>query len=430
MEEKNRNNITRRDFMKKVGKGATALGVASVMPRLVKPAKAAKRDFILIGRPDPQTGPVSGFGEPTPWVDNRVAAEVNKAGGIYVKEAGKNLPIKFKIMDTASNPTKAAEIASRLILKDKIDLMVVLNTPDVVNPVSAVCERFEMPCVCGNNPADVWLLGGPYKWSYLAFWTVESVIDIYIGMWDEIAHKTNKVVGVLFQNDPDGMKWSNIFNKLLPAKGYKIIDPGRFPYGLQDYTAIINRFKKEKVEILAGTIIPPDWITGWRQCHRQGFIPKIATIGKALLLPAEVYALGGNLPNGLTTECQFSPAFPFKSSLTGETPKDICEAWTKETGKQWTQPIGGIHSTLERAIDSLRRAKSLDKNKIRDAIASTDMDTMIGHVKYNEKHYCETPLVGGQWVKGKKRKWDFEIIYNKSRPEIPITSKLIFPLPK
>jgi branched-chain amino acid transport system substrate-binding protein len=226
------------------------------------------------------------------------------------------------------------------------------------------------------------------------------------------------------------MEWSDIFNRKLPAKGYKTIDPGRFPYGLQDYTAIINKFKKEKVDILAGTIIPPDWITGWRQCHQQGFLPKIATIGKALLLPAEVYALGGNLPHGLTTEVQWSPAFPFKSSLTGETPKELCAAWTKETGKQWTQPIGGIHATLERAIDALTRAQSLDKVKIRDAIAATDLHTITGYVKYNKQHYIETPLVGGQWVKGKDWKWDMEIVYNKQHPEIPTTRKMIFPLPR
>ena len=30
---------------------------------------------------------------------------------------------------------------------------------------------------------------------------------------------------------------------------------------------------------------------------------------------------------------------------------------------------------------------------------------------------CTTPLVGGQWKKGKKFKYDLEVVFNKSAPE-------------
>ncbi len=58
------------------------------------------------------------------------------------------------------------------------------------------------------------------------------------------------------------------------------------------------------------------------------------------------------------------------------------------------------------------------------------MDTIVGPIKYNEKNYSETPLVGGQWVKGKKWPWELEIIYNKKHPYIKKTAKMVFPLPK
>ena len=132
MDQDGRKKITRRAFMKKVGKGAAALSVASAMPSIVKPAKAAKRDFILIGRPNPATGPLAGFGEASPWADEQAIEAINKKGGIYIKEYGKKVPVKMKMLDTESNPTKAAELAHRLILNDKIDLMVVLHTPDTV----------------------------------------------------------------------------------------------------------------------------------------------------------------------------------------------------------------------------------------------------------------------------------------------------------
>ena len=79
-------------------------------------------------------------------------------------------------------------------------------------------------------------------------------------------------------------------------------------------------------------------------------------------------------------------------------------------------PIGYKYAAFEIVADVLKRAQSLDKAKIRDAIAATNMNTMVGPIKYNDKNYAKTPLVGGQWVKGKKWPWEMLITYNKLYP--------------
>ena len=422
--------VTRREFIKKTGVAGAALGAAAMVPSFATKALAAKRDYILIGHPNPSTGPLAGFGEASPWADELAIKAINEQGGIYIEEYGKKVPIKLKMIDTESDPTKAAELTSMLILKEKVDLMVVMHTPDTVNPVDAMCERYKMPCISLDAPVEAWLTGGPYKWSFHAFWLVDTVTDIFSGMWSQYADKTNKVVGGFFPNDPDGLAWSAVFHKKLPALGYKFVDPGRFPYFNKDFTSFISLFKKEKVDILTGCLIAPDWSTAWKQCHQQGLIPKMATIAKACLFPADVNALGGNLPNGLTTEVWWSPNHPFKSSLTGQTAKDLCDLWTKAKGRPWTQPIGFKYAGFEIAADALKRVKTLDKDKLRNAIASTNMDTIVGHIKYNEKNYSETPLVGGQWVKGKKWPWELELVYNKQNPYIKKTAEVVFPLPQ
>ncbi|MBW1800991.1 MAG: ABC transporter substrate-binding protein [Deltaproteobacteria bacterium] len=424
------NGLTRRDFLKKTGVAGAALGAATVVPGLARKALAAKRDYILIGHPNPSTGPLAGFGEASPWADNKAIEAINKQGGIYIKEYGKKVPIKLKMLDTESNPTKAAELAAKLIVKDKIDLMVVMHTPDTVNPVDAMCERYKMPCISLDAPVGAWLTGGAYKWCFHAFWTVDTVTDLFAGMWETYAAQTTKVVGGFWPNDPDGVAWSGVFKDKLPKMGYKVVDPGRFPYFNKDFSSIINLFKKEKVEIITGTLIAPDWTTAWKQCHQQGFIPKMATIAKACLFATDVNALGENLPNGLTTEVWWSPNHPFKSSLTGESAKDLCDAWTKEANKAWTQPIGFKYAGFEIAADALKRAQTLDKEKLRDAIQKTDLNTIVGPIKYNDKNFSETPLVGGQWVKGKKWPWELEIVYNKQNPHIKKTAEMIYPLPQ
>ena len=68
-----RKDLSRRDFMKKVGKGTAAIAAAGMIPQVVKSALAAKRDYILIGHPSSLTGPLAGLGEPTQWANQDVA---------------------------------------------------------------------------------------------------------------------------------------------------------------------------------------------------------------------------------------------------------------------------------------------------------------------------------------------------------------------
>lgn len=423
-DKKSLKTLNRRDFVKKSAIAAgTILAASSGLPKLVKTAQAASRDYILIGRPNPATGPLADFGAGSPWADDIAINEINKNGGIYIKKLGKKLPIKIKMIDTESNPTKAAEVAARLIVRDKVDLMLFYHTPDTVNPISSICERYRVPAISLDSPLEPWLEGGPYKWAFHAFWSIEKdIVPIYTSIWDQI--KTNKKVGVLMANDPDGVAWSGVFKEQGAKKGYELFDLGRFPYGLQDFSPFINGWKKNNCEILVVNTIPPDFITAWRQCHRMGFVPKVATVGKAVLFPSVCKAIGGELAHGISTEVWWSPHHPFSSSMSDITAKSFCDRWTAETGKEWTQPLGFKYAGYELAYDALTRTASLAKDDIREAIAQTDLKTLVGPIKFNSENYSRTPLVGGQWNKVSGRfPWDVKITYNQSYPGIPLTGK-------
>ncbi|MCF8095378.1 MAG: twin-arginine translocation signal domain-containing protein, partial [Desulfobacteraceae bacterium] len=83
MDEHGEKGISRRTFIKNMSLGLGAVGMSTAFPGLVSPASSKQRDYILIGRPVPKTGPISAFAEPSPWLDNRALAEINKDGGIY-----------------------------------------------------------------------------------------------------------------------------------------------------------------------------------------------------------------------------------------------------------------------------------------------------------------------------------------------------------
>jgi branched-chain amino acid transport system substrate-binding protein len=421
--------LSRRGFLRLAGGAAVAAGALS----FGVPAFAQGRR-IKIGYVSPQTGPLAPFGE----ADNFVLAGIRDAVKAGIAVGGKTYPVDIVVRDSQSNPNRAAEVAADLILKEKIDLMLVASTPETTNPVSDQCELNGVPCVSTVAPWQPWFFvrgGKPdtgFEWTYHFFWGLEDIIAVFTNMWGSLT--TNKMVGGLFPNDGDGNAWGDPklgFPGPLSQKGYKLTDPGRYQNLTQDFSAQISAFKKANAEILTGVVIPPDMKTFWTQAKQQGFKPKIASIGKALLFPAAVEALG-DAADGLSTEVWWSPNHPFKSSLNGMSAKQVAEAYESTAKKQWTQPLGFVHALFEVGIDVLKRAKSLDKKEdIRDAIVATNLNTVVGPISWKGgpvKNVAKTPLVGGQWVKGKKYKYDLVIVNNETAPNIPTQAKLK-PLP-
>lgn len=382
-------------------------------------------DVVKIGYVSPQTGPLAPFGEADKWVIEQMKAAFKD--GITI--GGKKHEVQIVLKDSQSNPNRAGEVANDLILKDKVALVLTAGTPETANPVSDACELNEIPCISSVVPWQPWFFGRQgnpakgFNWTYHVFWGLEDVIANFTNGWKSVA--TNKKVGGLFPNDGDGNAWGDKelgFPKPLQQMGFSLTDPGRFQNGTQDFSAQIAAFKKDGVEIVTGVVIPPDAKTFLTQAKQQGFKPKVITLGKALLFPGAIEALG-DLGEGLTTEVWWSPSHPFASSLTQQSAKALAESYEVSTKKQWTQPIGFAHALFEIASDALKRSKSLKAGDVRDAVAASKLKTVVGDVAWGGpgpfKNVSKTPLVLGQWSKGKTYKYELTIVNNEAAKGIP-----------
>ena len=416
-------DISRRKLLRS---GAIAIAAPAVLR--VLPA-AAQSNVIKIGHVSPKTGPLAGFGEADGFILGQVRDILNKG----LVSDGTTYKVEIISKDSQSNASRASEVAAELILGDKVNLIVASATPDTTNPVADQAEVNEVPCITTNCPWQPYFFGRKgdpakgFTWTYHFFWGLEDVIGAFLALWDELP--TNKVVGGLFPNDADGNAWGDAKLGLPPAlaqAGYKLIDPGRYQVMNNDFTSQISAFKAAGCEIVTGNMIPPDFATFWSQAAQQGFKPKIVTIGKALLFPSVIDSLGQR-GDGLTSEIWWTPHHPYKSGLTGQSAKDLTDAYMKATNRPWTQPIGFQHAMFEVAIDVLKRTKDVnDPNSILDAIVTTNYKSIVGPVQWTGqpvKNVTKTPLVAGQWQR-KDGKFDLIIAENKTAPDIPVGGKL------
>jgi branched-chain amino acid transport system substrate-binding protein len=381
---------------------------------------------IKIGYVTPSTGPLAPF----------AAADAFILGGVaeFVKDGlmigGKSYKVEVIVEDSASDPATAATKAGKLINEDNIDLMLVASTPETTNPVADQCEASGVPCISSVAPWQPFVIGRGgepgkknFEWTYHFFWGLEDVIAIFTSMWNQV--ETNKAVGGLFPNDGDGNAWGDKtvgFPPALEQGGFTLTDPGRYENGNSDFTAQITAFKDAGAEIITGVVIPPDFPTFWKQAKQQGFTPKVASVGKALLFPQSIEALGDD-GVGLTSEVWWSPNHPYKSSLVGLTAKEVTDAYTSSTQQQWTQPTGFIHALFEVAVAAMVKAGSSDKAAVRDAVAGLTLDTIVGTVDFAGSpigNIAKTKLVGGQWRKAETATgFDLVIVDNSGNPDVP-----------
>jgi branched-chain amino acid transport system substrate-binding protein len=414
--------LTRRKLLKtSAATGLTLAAGGLATPALAQGAK------IRLGYVSPQSGPLAAFSDADRFIID----------GFLQSEAGANFEVIVK--DSQSNPNRAAEVAKELIIDDEIDMMLVASTPETTNPVATTCEAEEIPVISTVAPWQPYFIGQqgnpgdpgswrPFDFSFHFFWGLEDVISTFTAMWNQL--DTNKSVGAIFPNDGDGNAWGdpNVgFPPVLDAQGYALTDTGRYQNLTDDFSAQINAFKAANCEIVTGVPIPPDFTTFWTQAKQQGFNPKAASIGKAILFPQAVEALGDQGHN-LSSEVWWSPSHPFASSITGQSAGDLAAGYAAATGKQWTQPIGFAHALFEMAADVMGRVEdSRDPDEVTSAIAATQLNSMVGRIAFDgaglppfaATNVAKTPLVGGQWRLKDGGGYDLVIVDNSDHPNIP-----------
>jgi branched-chain amino acid transport system substrate-binding protein len=392
---------------------------------------------VKIGAVSPITGGLASFGGPDKWIVSYVQKAIGE--GVVCGD-GKMHPVTIIQLDSQSSPNRVAEVTQDLIFNEKVDMMVASSSPDTVNPAADQCEANGIPFLANFVPWQPFFFGRgatadtPFTWTWMYHFGVEDAGQCRLGMWDQI--ETNKTVGYLFPNDADGQAWSD------PAKGLEpILVKGGYTTGSkpemyqppsEDFTSQISDFKKAGCEVCTGVQTPPDFTTFIQQCAQQGYQPKIMTISKASLFHQSIEAIG-DLGIGLSDHMVWHPLFPYKSYLTGQTCQEYADAYTEETGKQWTQPLGQL-GKYEWAVDVLKRVTDVD-NKVMyvDMIRTTKFDGINGPVDFNlpspgpsrpVPNVYKIKIAGGQWEKSAdpRFKYDLFICYGQD-PNMPIQKK-------
>ncbi|HYS32190.1 MAG TPA: ABC transporter substrate-binding protein [Streptosporangiaceae bacterium] len=429
--------ISRRSVLRGMGAGTFAVGASGLLAACSSGLKgggpAGASGTINIGFITPLTGLLAGFASGDKYVLSQIQKSSAYTKGIKI--GSKTYKVKILVRDSQSSPTVAGQKAQQLITQDHVDMILTTSTPETTSPVTIACERLHTPCLSTVVPWESWyttLGGNPLKptttFTYCAmfFFGLKEFQGCFAPMWNRIT--TNKVVACQYPNDADGNAFRGGFEPLIKASGYTVVDGGPYTDGASNFTSMISLFKNKHAEVFSNCPLPPDFNIFWKQASQQGWKPKLATVAKVLLFPADTVALGP-LVNNVATDSWWGPYMPNTSSLTGQGAQALADGYQAVTGNQWVQSIGSSYSLFEVAKEAFGQVTDPhDTAEVANALHHVSYTGMCGALNFANGPAPGVAIidpVGVQWKKSTGQfPFEMQVVDNSLNSAVPVQAKL------
>jgi branched-chain amino acid transport system substrate-binding protein len=397
--------------MKKGKCGLSFFVLTSLLVLALSAPSIQAKDNLRIGFSMPLTG-IYSQGAPSQINAYELWKEkVNANGGIFVGDMAKRLPVEFVYYDDKSSPDTAVRVYEKLITQDKVDLVFTPWGTTIHFAVAPLAEKYRFPMV-GTTASSVKLRDIKTKY----FWfTTSSVPDRQMpALVALLEHLGIKKVAIIYVQDLFPRENLQFLQPALKAANMEIVIAKDYPIGVKDLTTLLSEVRAKKPEALIALCYPADafLLTGQLQGVQLNppFIfqlvgPSIAAYGKAFGNATEgIAAMGhwspkGNWPGAREFEDLYVKKFNIRP--------DYLDSALSYVGCQ----------IIEQAIE---KAGSLDREKIRDAIAGSEFMTINGPIRFEGPENVVTPAMILQYQKG-----DLEIIW----PKKSATAEPVYPKP-
>lgn len=358
-------------------------------------AFAKEKKEILIGTNLPMTGILAAAGVEQKWAYEQAVEDINKKGGIFVKEYGKKIPVKLIVADDESDPGKAAAVVERMIKMDKVDLLLGgFAAPFGVIPGCMTAEKYKKyyhTTICLIPP---WL-EQKFKWSTLFFFDLGQACDIPYQVWDSLpASDKIKKPALLMEDSFDGRAFAGIFRDLAKKHGYTFALDEPWAIAQKDYSSLVVKAKSLGVDAILIFGSDADCITFVRQMKESKLNVKYMHGWKGTWA-GEFWSALGKDAQYILCDGFWSMDFPYPGA------KELGERYVKKFNK-YSLSIGATYGLCQILWTAIEKAGTLDSAKVRAAVLTNEFETVMGKVKYDKDGVAVFLSIAGQWWDGKQ----------------------------
>jgi branched-chain amino acid transport system substrate-binding protein len=400
--------------MSSLGKVLTA-GVVILALAIVPVAVAEAQKPIRIGASMSQTGSLAAPGQNMLRGYRLCVKHTNDRGGVLGRR------IELIVEDDQSTGKTAAAIYERLITQDKVDVILGPYSSPITEVMADVPERHRMPMVvAGGAATSIFTRGRKYVFG------IHSPAEAYLrGLIELAASRELKTVAVIYE---DTLLQKSIGLGALEQarkRGLQVVLDESYPKGA-DFRAILGKVKAANPEVLAAASY--ETVTVTRLLKELGINPQMfgGTVEVAFPRFYETLGRDGEFVYGAS---QWEPdlvtlraggLIPIARQYPGA--REFVESYRREFSDaelsyHSAQGYGGCQVLME----AIRRAGSLESEKLRNAILKLDFNTVFGAFKVDPRGLqIAHRNVLFQWQEGRKViVWPEELAPGKPRFPTP-----------
>jgi branched-chain amino acid transport system substrate-binding protein len=301
-------------------------------------------------------------------------------GGIDVGGAKHRVEIKY--YDDQSNPTIAARLVEKLITEDGIKFILGPYGSGITLPVSKVIQQHRVPMVEAHGASTpIFEQGNKYVFGTLN--TVEQYFESVLKMAVEATPRP-KTLAVLNENALFPQLSVDAAVSVAKPLGLEVVYNEKYPSGIKDLSSQLAVIRSKTPDIVLGAGYIGDMLLLARQASEVGVRPKLFGMALGPTHPRFVESLGA-IAEGMVEPVQWAPSMPWKDEIFGFTAREFADLFKKEFGYEPDYHPPQSMAALEVFQRAIQKAGSLDPEKVRDAIAQTNIVTAYGPVKFDAR---------------------------------------------
>ncbi len=347
--------------------GATSTSIARV-----------EGDTIILGAAVSLTGKYSTNGKHTKNGYEFAVNRINDMGGVSVN--GKSYKFKVVYYDDESNSGRAAQLAERLIKQDGVQYMLGPYSSGLTKAMAPVTEENQIPMVEANGASRSLFTKG-YKYLFAVLSAANQYLEVAIDL--AVAKNDGNPVNIAMAFEQDAFSQDVRLGVVDAAErtGSKIIIDDKLPKELNDMAATLSKVKATKPDVLVVSGHSKGALTAIRQISEmQVDVPMLAMTHCDASKLAEQH---GQKSEYALCAAQWHKSLSYSDKFFGNGTR-YDEEFT--AAFDYAPPYQAAESSAALLVykDAFERADSFDKEKVRDALATTDMQTFYGNVKFAE----------------------------------------------
>lgn len=382
---------------------ATTLVVAALAFASGSATARVEGDTIILGSAISFTGKYSTNGIHASNGYDLAVKMINDAGG--VKVGGKTYKMKVEYYDDESTPARTAQLLERLIKQDGIQYVLGPYSSATTKAAAPVTEKYKIPMVEAEGASRSLFTQG-YRYLFAVLSTSEQYLASSIALAAELAEKEGRKpqdlkLAMVFENDPFSLDVRAGVMDDASTYGMTIVIDDKMPRDLNDISATLTKVKALKPDILVISGHSKGAATAARQIKElQINVPIIALTHCEA---AKIVDNFGPATEGLLCPTQWAETLSYEDSLFG-TAAEYDARFKAEFPDYKNVPYQSAQASAAVLVwkDAFERAQSFDPDKLRDALAETDMATFYGGIKFApEGNNIAKPMVLRQIQDGK-----------------------------